>query len=149
MNLVHISPLLLLLLAGAGSSAAEPTAEGAWKTIDDHSGQVRAIIRMIEVNGEYQGRIEKIFPQPGEDLNPRCEECDGVRHNQPLQGMTIVERMRKEGNEFVGGQILDPETGTTYRCRMRLAEDGRKLLVRCYIGFSLLGRTQTWLRAEP
>jgi uncharacterized protein (DUF2147 family) len=31
---------------------------------------------------------------------------------------------------------------------VRAVESGRKLEVRGYIGISLLGRTQTWLRSE-
>lgn len=135
----------LLFFACAGAAAATP--EGLWQTMDDHSGQVRAIVRIVAVGGEYQGRIEKTFPQPGEAANPVCEACDGERRGQPLAGMLIVERMRQDGDEFVGGQILDPENGTTYRCRMSLADNGRKLIVRGYIGISLFGRSQTWLRA--
>ena len=106
-------------------------------------------MRIVEVGGEYQGRIERIFPQPGEDPNPRCDECAGARHGQPLAGLVILEHLRREGDDYVGGQILDPETGGVYRARARLAKDGAELGLRGYIGLSLFGRTQTWLRAAP
>jgi uncharacterized protein (DUF2147 family) len=54
--------------------------------------------------------------------------------------------MRQQGDEWSGGEILDPENGKTYRARMRLEDSGRKLIVRGYIGFSVFGRSQTWLR---
>lgn len=140
---------LQLLCASAIALAAESSPVGAWKTIDDQTGQVRAIVRIAEVNGEYQGQIENIFPQPGEDPSPRCEACSGARRDRPLLGMVIIENIRKRDREYSGGTILDPETGTTYRCSLALADAGRKLLVRGFVGFSLFGRTQTWLRNEP
>ena len=45
-----------------------------------------------------------------------------------------------------GGDILDPESGSVYRCKMHLEQDGSRLVLRGYIGFSLLGRSQTWQR---
>ncbi len=42
--------------------------------------------------------------------------------------------------------ILDPENGKVYSAKMSLSDDGRKLNVRGFLGISLLGRTQTWMR---
>jgi len=86
-------------------------------------------------------------------LNPQtagrvCDKCKDERKGQPIVGMVIVRGIRKAGDEFGGGEILDPDTGTVYRCKMRLIENGARLLVRGYIGISLLGRSQTWTR-EP
>jgi uncharacterized protein (DUF2147 family) len=55
---------------------------------------------------------------------------------------------RKDEHLFEGGQILDPEEGKAYRCRMRLAPDGRTVKVTGYIGISLLGRSEQWTRKE-
>ncbi len=53
----------------------------------------------------------------------------------------------KHGSEYGGGEILDPETGWTYRCRFTISAEGEKLFVRGYLGLAVLGRTQTWTRA--
>lgn len=45
-----------------------------------------------------------------------------------------------------GMAILDPENGKVYSAKMSLSDDGRKLNVRGFLGISLLGRTQTWMR---
>jgi hypothetical protein len=50
--------------------------------------------------------------------------------------------------EYDGGEILDPETGFVYRCRLTLSGDGAKLMVRGYLGLLIFGRTQTWMRME-
>jgi uncharacterized protein (DUF2147 family) len=56
--------------------------------------------------------------------------------------------MRRSGNDWSGGEILDPENGKIYRATIHLEENGKKLVVRGYIGISLFGRSQTWLRRE-
>ena len=141
--------LIFILLAPAFRlRAAEPTPAGLWKTIDDNSGKPRGLVRIREVNGRFEGKVEKAFPQPGEDPAPKCDKCDGARHNQPVLGMTILWGLGKQGDEYGDGEILDPETGKIYRARMKLIDNGKKLEVRGFIGFSLFGRTQTWLREE-
>jgi uncharacterized protein (DUF2147 family) len=119
-----------------------------WKTIDDQTGKPRGLVRITEINGEYQGRVEKSFPKPGEDPNPKCEKCEGARRDQPVIGMTILWGLKKQGDEYQGGEILDPENGKVYRAKMKLVDGGRKLDVRGFIGFSLFGRSQIWLREE-
>ena len=128
--------------------AGELSPVGLWKTIDDNTGKPRGLVRIMEVNGEYQGKVEKIFPKPGEDADPKCEKCDGARHNQPVIGMTILWGLKKQGDEYEGGEILDPESGKVYRAKMKLDGEGEKLNVRGFIGVALLGRTQTWVRNE-
>lgn len=54
----------------------------------------------------------------------------------------------KNVDEYVGGEILDPDNGKLYRSKVRLAGNGKKLSVRGYIGVPMLGRSQTWVRQE-
>jgi|ERR1041384_4799056 uncharacterized protein (DUF2147 family) len=129
-------------------SAAEPSPTGLWKTIDDNSGQPKGLVRIREVNGQYEGKLEKIFPKPGDDPAPRCEKCEGARRNQPVLGMTILWGFTKQGDEYQSGEALDPENGKIYRARMKLIDGGKKLDVRGFIGISLFGRSQVWLREE-
>lgn len=62
--------------------------------------------------------------------------------------MTILWGLKMNGDEWSGGEILDPDNGKIYRCKMTLSEDGTQLSVRGFIGIALIGRTQTWHR-EP
>jgi uncharacterized protein (DUF2147 family) len=126
--------------------AAELSPTGLWKTIDDNTGQPRGLVRIREVSGQYEGKVERIFPKLGEPPDPKCEKCEGSRRNQPVIGMTILWGMTKQGDEYQGGEILDPENGKVYRSRMKLVDNGKKLDVRGFIGFSLFGRSQIWVR---
>lgn len=121
---------------------------GLWKNVDDVSGKPRSLIRITESNGALQGKIEKVFPAPNEDPNPKCDKCEGANKNAPVIGLVILSGLTKEGEEYVGGQILDPDNGQVYRSKVRLTDNGKTLDVRGYIGVPMLGRSQTWLRQE-
>jgi uncharacterized protein (DUF2147 family) len=136
-----------LAAAPFASVPAAPTPVGTWTTIDDVSQQPRALVRISEHDGVLSGRIVRLFREPGEDPDPRCEKCDGARHDERVTGMTILWNVRRDGGDWNGGEILDPESGDVYRVTLHPADDGRTLEVRGYIGFPLLGRTQVWRRA--
>ena len=135
-----------LLSLHAWSQDATPV--GLWKTIDDNSGKPKALIRITEGGGEFKGTIEKLFQEPGQLPNPTCDKCEDARKDQPIIGMAIVTGMKKQGDEFAGGTILDPKNGKVYKSKMTLADGGKKLNVRGYIGMPMLGRTQVWVREE-
>ena len=126
-------------------SLAEDSPVGLWKTIDDKTNKPRSIIRIVEENGEYKGSVEKGLVE-GEGPDRVCDKCDPPRKGQKILGMTIMWGLKKDGNEYKGGEILDPDNGKIYRCKMSLSEDGKKLNVRGFIGIALIGRTQVWLR---
>jgi uncharacterized protein (DUF2147 family) len=121
---------------------------GIWRTMDDKTGKEKSLVRIVEVNGELRGTIERLIRAPGEDPNPHCEKCPRDKKGQPVIGMMIITGLRRHGNEYAGGEILDPANGKTYQCRMWTSDSGKKLNVRGFIGVSLLGRTQVWLREE-
>jgi uncharacterized protein (DUF2147 family) len=138
-----------LLLAAATAGAADrapPAPTGTWTTIDDESQQPRALVEIGEHAGLLTGRIVKLFRDPGEDPDPRCSKCEGARHDQRVIGMTILWNVRRHGDDWDGGEILDPESGSIYRVTLHPADDGKTLEVRGYIGVPLLGRTQVWQR---
>ncbi len=118
---------------------------GLWKSVDDETKAAKSLIRIVEKDGALTGRVEKILT---EKVDAKCDKCTDDRKDQPVQGMTIITGMKKDGDGWAGGEILDPNNGKVYRSQMKLVEGGKKLEVRGYIGVPLLGRTQTWLREE-
>ncbi len=60
--------------------------------------------------------------------------------------MTILWGLKKTGETYEGGKILDPKNGKIYDSKAKLVDGGQKLEVRGFMGVSLLGRTQTWDR---
>lgn len=139
---------MTLVIAHQASAQEALSPVGRWKTVDDKSGKVKSIVRIWEDKGKLFGRIEKLFRDPREDPDPVCVACQGELKNARVIGMTILTNLSPDGDEWSGGRIVDPENGKSYKCSLKVSEGGKKLTVRGYVGFSLLGRTQTWLKAE-
>jgi len=125
--------------------AADASPVGTWRTIDDETKKPKSLVEISEVNGEVIGKIKELL-QSDKGPNPVCDQCDGERKDKPIIGMTIIWGMKKDGDEWSGGKILDPKNGKVYGCKMHLIEGGKKLEVRGFVGFSLLGRSQVWER---
>jgi uncharacterized protein (DUF2147 family) len=151
-KLLMIGTAALLLngfSAQAQVNAPGSSVQGLWKTVDDETGKPKSLLRISLVNGEYMGKIEKIFRDPSMDQNPKCDKCEDARKDQPIIGLTILTGMKHiEGRDYAGGQILDPNNGKIYKSKMTLDEDGKKLSLRGYIGIPMMGRTQVWTREQ-
>jgi uncharacterized protein (DUF2147 family) len=137
------------LLSGAATAMAQATTPvGSWQTIDDKTGQAKALVQILQAgDGTLTGKVVDAFGKE-RDPNRRCTACTDSRKDQLMLGMTIIDGMKPDGDSWDGGQILDPENGKLYKCKMHLEEGGQKLVVRGYIGVSLLGRSQTWVRQQ-
>ncbi len=137
--------LLIAALSGWAASSDLLTPVGRWKTVDDKTGKPKAIVLIYTENGRLFGKVEATLDPNAKKV---CEKCKDERRNQAIIGMVILRGMVLHSGEYTGGDILDPDNGSIYRCKMHLEEHGSKLSVRGFIGFSLLGRSQTWTR-EP
>lgn len=135
------------LVGGPNRATAQATAVGFWNTISDKDGKPTAVVEIHEINGELFGVVRALLVD-ADPADSVCGKCTDERKGQRIVGMEILRRMRPDGDEWSGGEILDPETGKSYRAKMKLGDGGRKLVVRGYIGFSLFGRSQTWLRRQ-
>ena len=139
--------VLTMILVAASALAGAPTGPvGRWKTYDDKTGVLHGLVEITEEQGVLKGRILKSYDplKP----NPTCDLCEGERKGQPVLGMVFLWGLTRQGEEFKGGFILDPDNGKVYKAKVRVDEGGKKLLVRGFIGISLIGRTQTWVRED-
>jgi uncharacterized protein (DUF2147 family) len=137
-----------VLFASATVALAQSASPvGLWQTIDDKTGQPKAVVQIQQESGTLAGKIVQGL---GDNDKPdrRCTACTDSRKDQLMRGMTIISGMKPDGDGWDGGQILDPENGKLYKCKMHLEDGGQKLIVRGYIGVSLLGRSQTWIRQQ-
>ncbi len=141
--ILRLAALFLVSIAAQAADLASPT--GLWKTIDDKTGKPRGLIRIYEQNGLFFGKVEKGLA-PELEKSPTCNACKDDRKDKPMIGLVIMRNMKFEAGEYRNGDILDPDNGSVYRCKFRLTDGGTKLQLRGFLGFSLLGRTQIWLR---
>ena len=139
--------LLAITLVASMAAQAQDSIVGRWKTIDDETGKPKSIVEIAEKDGAIVGKIEKLFREPTEEQNPKCDKCSGDKKDQLIIGMQILSGLKKDSDtKWSGGEILDPKNGKTYSCKVEIIENGQKLKLRGFIGVSLLGRTQVWQR---
>lgn len=117
---------------------------GKWKTVDDTDGRTKSIVELYMKDGKLFAKVVELLPAATTKV---CVNCPGEKSGKSLIEMDIVWNMSPDGNQWSGGQIVDPKNGKVYSCQISL-ESEEKLKVRGFIGFSLLGRTQVWYRVK-
>ncbi|APG64813.1 hypothetical protein LPB136_05305 [Tenacibaculum todarodis] len=117
---------------------------GKWETFDDKTKEKKAVIEINKTDNTYSAKIVTSYTA---EKNALCKACKGIKKDKPIIGLHIIENIKKDGNEFNGGTILDPENGKTYKCYLQLVSNN-KLKVRGFLGVALFGRTQYWIRKE-
>ncbi|MCK8520673.1 DUF2147 domain-containing protein [Aquimarina sp. D1M17] len=141
MRLTNFFIVVLILISGTIS--AQEQILGKWKTIDDNTGKERSIVEIYKKGDKVYGKIDRILTES--ERGNLCTECKGEDYNKPIEGLVIMKNLKKDGDEYEDGTILDPENGKVYRCKIWVDEDDPKVLnVRGYIAF--LYRTQQWIR---
>ena len=135
---------LLLLLLCTYAHAHVKDILGEWKTIDDKTGERRAIVTIYKgSDGLYYGKISKMLMYTELDL--KCEACKDEDHNAPIEGLVIIRGMHEKDGELVGGKVLDPESGKFYYGKIYL-KNGRLVLRGSLDKRGFLGRNQEWER---
>lgn len=123
----------------------QETVLGTWKTVDDKTGEAKSYVEIYEKEGKVYGKITRLLSAEPDAV---CDACKGSKKNKPIRGMMIIEEMERDGNEFNGGKILDPETGNTYKCKIWVSENDPDVLNVRGIHWTGLYRTQTWNRVD-
>jgi len=142
-----VAAAFLSLIVAGQTLGAEPSASGLWQAVDDDTHEPNAWFLIHDSGGGlYTGAIVRMFLKPGDDPNVQCDKCVDDRRNKPWLGLEIIRGMKREGMKYTDGTILDPRDGNIYSAQMTLTPDGQTLVVRGYLGISLLGKNQYWTR---
>src|ERR1700732_5152406 len=134
----------LVLMAVLPAQAQQPSAAGLWQKTED--GKPVGWFLFVDHDGIFEGVIAKTYPLPGDDPNAICSKCTDDSQNMPLLVLSFLRAMKRDGLKYENGNVLDPRDGKIYKAKMTVSADGQSLTMRGYIGFSLLGRDETWYR---
>jgi uncharacterized protein (DUF2147 family) len=146
---IIIAALVAFWVSPISASTLSSSPEGNWIQVDENSHQPDGIIKIYSANGKLYGKIIKAFPHNGKPQRKLCNFCVGNLHNTSIIGMIIMSDFVQIKNNVWGkGKIMDPSSGKIYNCTLTLSDDGNYLNVRGYIGISLFGRSQTWIRQK-
>ena len=136
---------VLILFTFISYSIKAQSVLGKWHSMDPDTGLKESVIQVYQKEDKIYGKIIEILKE--EDKDKTCIECTGKDKNQPIEGLVIMRGLKKDGDEWNGGQILDPKNGKLYKCYVAL-DGNNKLKLRGYIGISLIGRTEYWYRMQ-
>lgn len=125
--------LMFVMMMYSSIVWAQDNVVGFWTTVDDETKSPKSIVQIYEHNGHYFGRVV--------DVLTNKQATAKIPGNPPVIGLDIIWDLKKDGDKYTGGKILDPQKGKVYGCEI-WREDG-VLIVRGKIAF--LGRNQTWL----
>jgi uncharacterized protein (DUF2147 family) len=123
-------------------SPALQAAVGRWQVITDE-GKPNGRLEIYLAGGKLFGKVTEL--RPGAPPGELCVKCRGGLRNQPVLGMNVLRDFRPDGEVWTGGTVVDPDNGKEYKAKIwTVGQD--KLHLRGFVGFSLLGQTQTWTR---
>ena len=139
---------VLVSAAGAGAQQLSPklqNAIGHWQIVNSDGtpgGQAEIYLE----NGKLFGKVTQV--RPGRNPHDVCDKCSGEYKNLVILGIFFLRNFHPDGDDWVGGTVVDPENGKIYQGKIwSVGKDGLKM--RGYVlGISLLGRTESWVRIQ-
>ncbi len=141
--LIVITALLIHPFVKANDSDA---ILGIWQ-----NGTGKGQIQIYKSGSKYYGKIIWLKQPNGKDGLPRIDVKNSNKdlRTKPLLGKVMLRDFEfdLDDKEWENGKVYNPEDGKEYSCYMRL-KDGNTLTVRGYLGFSWIGKTDTWQRVR-
>lgn len=140
-----------VILMGISFSTFAQDISGIWKTVDDKTGNPKGLVEIKKTaNHRYTGTIIKLFSPVGFEAVSICQNCPAPYTNQPIVGIEILKNLQynTKTDSYEQGIVLDPLNGKLYSGQAKLRGNGKRLHLRGYVGMSVLGRNQIWIRQD-
>jgi uncharacterized protein (DUF2147 family) len=141
--------LFVLMLAGISANAQKFSADDLIGVWEPSHGKGR--VKIEKIGDKYFGKVvwirEPLDPETGEKKLDKNNPDPTLRKRKRL-GLRVLQDFVSNGSGYWdSGTIYDPETGTTYNCKITM-KNKNPLDIRGFVGVSVFGRTDTWKRVE-
>lgn len=116
--------------------------KGAW--LNDEKD---AKIEIYKSGDKYFGKIiwvKNLYEADGRTLKKDIRNPDEKLRNRSILNVNILTGLTYDDGEWTGGELYDPKSGKTYKCKMKLKSG--HLEIRGYVGSSMFGKTTVWTR---
>lgn len=136
--------IALLLPLGLFAEKSNDRITGVWF----NGGRTSKIEIYQAKDGSFEGKIIWLKEPNDTAGKPKTDtkNPDPKLAKRPLLNMVILTGLEPDGKtKYKGGKIYDPNTGKTYAAKAELANNNT-LALRGFVGISLAGRTDTWIR---
>jgi len=151
--------LVFAMLFVTGFCFGADPVEGFWVSVDEKTGKMTGGWEIYAIGDKLFGKVLSITGFPQDKKASKCKESyKGFPVPGKVNEMTVVGTpwlynltMNKPG-AWSGGQVLDPDTGNLYKCKMTFRpQDGKKFMadtleMRGEIGLGI-GRSQYWRKS--
>lgn len=141
MRLLLLS-LICLFSAFSGLAQRADDILGTWLT-----EKKDAHVQIFKSDNRYFGKLvwmKEPYQSDGKSPKLDKENPEPSLRRRPLLNLVFLSGFVFEDGTWKDGKIYDPESGKTYKAKMKL--NGQVLDLRGFIGFSALGRTSSWTR---
>ncbi|RTQ52583.1 DUF2147 domain-containing protein [Hymenobacter gummosus] len=138
---------LVLLLGISGIVSAQTMSPlGVWT-----NSEKKATFEIYKCGNKLCGKIVSLtVPNDPATGKPKTDSQnpDPKLRSRPRLGLVFMQGFEyDDDNKWDDGKIYDPESGKTYSCYMKMV-NANTMEVKGYIGFSMIGRSQTWTRVK-
>jgi uncharacterized protein (DUF2147 family) len=146
-NILLIAGILIssLTFFASAQSVQSDDIAGLWET-----GSGKARVNIIKSGNYFYGRIVWLKEPLNEEGKPKVDKNnpDETKRSTPLLGYRMLSSFEYKGdNLWEDGTIYDPESGSTYSCKITM-DDKNTMNIRGFIGIAAFGRTDVWKRLQ-
>ena len=140
--------ILFLLLAFVSTTSfmsdSPDDIVGIWK-----DGDGKGHVQIFKQQNKYYGKIIWLKDSKSTDGKPKVDRKNPNTslRNRPIVGLVMLRDFKFDEGEWTNGYIYNPSDGKEYKAYMKL-KDRNTLAVRGYVGISLIGKTDTWIRVK-
>ena len=109
----------------------------------------KAHIHIYKESGKYYGKIVWLKNPNDASGKPKIDKKnpDENARDKRIIGLVVLRDFKFDDDEWKSGRIYNPEDGKVYKSFIKL-HDKKHLSVRGYIGFSLLGKTEKFIKVK-